>query len=139
MQTAERWDQDTAEMPRILVVEDDRVDRQTIWRALRKIDRELDIQFAVTIEDARRRLATTSFRGIVLDNTLPDGFGADLAVELSAHETLSRLPVFILSGWPSPFMETKAEEANVCEVLTKDSFGEDAARRMVAAFLRREL
>ncbi|MEM9812290.1 MAG: response regulator [Pseudomonadota bacterium] len=139
MQTAERWDQDTAEMPRILVVEDDRVDRQTIWRALRKIDRELDIQFAVTIEDARRRLATTSFRGIVLDNTLPDGFGADLAVELSVHETLSRLPVFILSGWPSPFMETKAEEANVCEVLTKDSFGEDAARRMVAAFLRREL
>lgn len=139
MQTAERWDQDTAEMPRILVVEDDRVDRQTIWRALRKIDRELDIQFAVTIEDARRRLATTSFRGIVLDNTLPDGFGADLAVELSVHETLSRLPVFILSGWPSPFMETKAEEASVCEVLTKDSFGEDAARRMVAAFLRREL
>ena len=60
---------------------------------------------------------------ILLDNNLPDGLGANFAVELSHDPAFSKIPVIMVSDWPSPFMWAKATAAGVLHVVNKSDFG----------------
>ena len=65
-----------------LVIEDSAFDQKRIARAVSHGCRGLELVFTETIEGARDKLAKDSFSMILLDNNLPDGTGADFAVEL---------------------------------------------------------
>ncbi|MEO0389215.1 MAG: response regulator [Pseudomonadota bacterium] len=123
--------QDGLPLIRVLVAEDDRMDRQMIWRRLRSVDRQIAITFTGTLDETRRQLAETRFRGLILDNSLPDGNGVDFARELARKGARTTPPIVILSGWPSPFMAEKAEEAAVRGLWSKETFDARAARALL--------
>ncbi|MEO0912380.1 MAG: response regulator [Pseudomonadota bacterium] len=118
---------------RILVVEDDRIDRLLLWRTFRKVHRATRLEFAQTLAEARTALRTSRFHAVILDNALPDGNGVDFAMELAESGETSQLPLYILSGWPSPFMGEKASRANVRDVFSKQDFGSPEARKIIRA------
>lgn len=108
---------------RCLIVDDSNFDQRMMARTLSKLERPIDILFAATLDDARQLLRLGQFALILLDNTLPDGKGANFALELSEHEDWAQIPVIIVSDWPSPFMWQKAKQAGVAHVVNKSEFG----------------
>ena len=85
-----------------LVIEDSHFDQKRISRALEHGCQHLDLIFADTIAAAREHLAKTPVQMILLDNHLPDGVGADFAIELSNDPKHSKKPIVMVSDWPSP-------------------------------------
>ncbi|PTW52069.1 response regulator [Rhodovulum kholense] len=112
----------TQSAPICLVVEDTDFDRMIMQRKLAAIDKSLQVRFAATLAEARQCLYEEPISIIFLDNSLPDGKGANFALELSAHRGWSQIPVVMVSDWPSPFMSAKAEAANVVAIWTKTEF-----------------
>ena len=114
---------------RCLIVDDSNFDQRMMARTLSKLERPIDILFAATLDDARQLLRLGHFALILLDNTLPDGKGANFALELSEHEDWAQIPVIIVSDWPSPFMWQKAKQAGVAHVVNKSDFGPELVAR----------
>ena len=75
-----------------------------------------------TVGHARAHIMRHSVDLILLDNGLPDGFGVDFAMELRNTPRFAKIPVVIISDWPTPFMYDKASAARVGMVLGKDDF-----------------
>ena len=110
---------------RCLVVEDEERDRLMFARIFGRAGLSGAVEFAQSLAEARALLADRRYGLIVLDNTLPDGKGADFVVELGRTKRMASVPVVIVSDWPSPFMYAKARSANVLDVLTKCQFNGD--------------
>lgn len=107
---------------RCLIVEDSEFDRERLTRIINRSRNPMLVEFASTLKSARRALAENTISLILLDNNLPDGVGADFALELSDDPRLSNIPVIMVSDWPSPFMWEKAATAGVAYVLSKTEF-----------------
>lgn len=116
-----------------LLIEDNNFDQRLIMRVLKKSGMELPVLVAPTLDEARIVLAEQKIRFILLDNSLPDGYGADFALELSANPATAVLPVMMLTDWPSPFMTDKAKMAGVLAILGKAQFGPQHVQIMLAA------
>ena len=78
----------TAENPRILLVEDEELNRTLVKAVLARAQvtavREAEVVDATTIASARERLDTEDIDLVLLDMNLPDGNGLTLASELAA-------------------------------------------------------
>jgi DNA-binding NarL/FixJ family response regulator len=105
-----------------LIVEDSDFDRQKLTRVLNKSRQPFHIEVAATLKSARRMMEKGPVSLILLDNNLPDGLGADFALELARDPNFAEIPVIIVSDWPSPFMWEKASTAGVAYVLSKTEF-----------------
>ena len=105
-----------------LIVEDSDFDREKLTRVMKKSHENMRIEIASTLKSARRALEKRRMSLILLDNNLPDGLGADFALELARDPALAAIPVIIVSDWPSPFMWEKASTAGVAYVLSKTEF-----------------
>lgn len=105
-----------------LIIEDNDFDRERLCRVVRKSRSDIQILQVVDLRGAREALERGGISLILLDNNLPDGLGADFAVELSKDPHLSTIPVIMISDWPSPFMWQKAASAGVAYVLSKSEF-----------------
>lgn len=84
---------------RILVVDDDQVDRELLIRHIRHawpFEYELRVEKAVDGEEALEKLAESSFTTIVLDWHLPKLQGVDVLRALRANGV--NVPVIIVSG-----------------------------------------
>ncbi len=106
-----------------LIVEDSEFDQQMMSRIVARSHRDLKIEVVTTLGQARKALVRGDISLILLDNNLPDGLGANFALELATDERLSRVPVIMFSDWPSPFMWEKAASAGVLYVVDKAQFG----------------
>jgi DNA-binding response OmpR family regulator len=91
-------------------------------RVMEKSRHNLKVEVAATLRRARAALARGQTELILLDNNLPDGLGANFALELARDAKLSSIPVILVSDWPSPFMWEKAASAGVTYVLNKTDF-----------------
>lgn len=114
-------DKNTA--PICLIVEDSEFDQQMMKRVIARSHRDLRVEVVSTLRSARIALKRGSVSLILLDNNLPDGKGANFALELAAHDALRSIPVIMVSDWPSPFMWEKAASAGVLYVVNKSEFG----------------
>lgn len=114
-----------AETRQCLIIEDSNFDQRMMERAVRQTHQGVEVMIAPTLSDARKLLSEEEFAVIFLDNNLPDGKGANFALELSKDKTLSQIPVIIVSDWPSPFMWQKAQLAGVKGVVNKSEFSRD--------------
>ncbi|EPX82164.1 response regulator [Salipiger mucosus] len=114
-----------------LIVEDTETDRAMMRRIFLRQWPKIPLVFATTLSEARRVLGEERVAMIFLDNALPDGRGADFAAELAAAPAYRRLPVVVVSDWPSPFMYAKARAANVIEIWTKSDFTPPSVQRVV--------
>lgn len=83
----------------------------------------MQVKVAATLQSARLALDAGEVSLILLDNNLPDGVGAEFALELAANPKHSRIPVILVSDWPTPFMWEKAASAGVLYVVNKAEFG----------------
>lgn len=81
----------------VLIVDDDDTLRQLLVEQL-QIEGEFEPVEAVSVADARDKLAATGSRvdAILLDVTLPDGDGRDFCAELRRQGV--RMPIIILTG-----------------------------------------
>jgi len=116
-----------------LIVEDSDFDQQHMMRVLRNANLALHPLVVSTLRDARRALSENPVAIILLDNNLPDGKGANFALELAGHAVWGNIPVIIVSDWPSPFMYQKATVAGVGGVVSKSEFVPDLIERTLGA------
>jgi signal transduction histidine kinase/CheY-like chemotaxis protein len=81
---------------RLLLVDDDEVDRLAVKRALRAAELHADVTEAESVAGATRLLAERSFDCAVVDYNLPDGDG--LQVLAAASEARDPVPTIFLTG-----------------------------------------
>ena len=106
-----------------LIIEDSTFDQERMRRILDRSFAGVRVDAVATLERARTYLETRRPDLILLDNNLPDGKGANFALEISANPALAAIPVIIVSDWPSPFMFDKAQTAGVQHIVSKGDFG----------------
>ena len=121
------------EAARSLIVEDTETDRAIMRRVVTRQCPGQSFIFAKNLTDARKILDEQRIHFVFLDNTLPDGRGADFVAELAEHPKWKRLPVVIVSDWPSPFLYAKAKAFNVREIWTKSEFKGPEILRVIGA------
>jgi len=114
-----------------LIIEDSEFDQEMMRRAVKAARDKIQVQAVTTLEGARKALMEGPVSLILLDNSLPDGKGADFAVELAQYPKLARIPIIIASDWPSPFMWDKANEAGVKFVVSKSDFKPELIRKVL--------
>jgi DNA-binding response OmpR family regulator len=105
-----------------LIIEDSQFDSIRMERVVNKSLGQIPIAVATTLDDARARLREGRMDLILLDNNLPDGLGANFALELAQDDEFAQIPVIMVSDWPSPFMWDKAASAGVLYVVNKMEF-----------------
>ncbi|MDC0135546.1 response regulator [Sulfitobacter sp.] len=87
-----------------LIVEDSQFDQQMMTRVVGRSRGKMQVEVAATLQSARKSLASGKISLILLDNNMPDGLGAEFALELASDPQLSSIPVIMVSDWPTPFM-----------------------------------
>ncbi len=106
-----------------LIIEDSQFDQRMMTRVISKSYEQMKVEVAATLQSAREALARGGVSLILLDNNLPDGIGANFALELASDPGFSSIPVIMVSDWPTPFMWEKAASAGVLYVVNKAEFG----------------
>ena len=81
---------------RLLVVDDDEVDRMAVRRALKDVPMSVSVEEAGSVEAARSRLSAGRYDGVLVDYNLPDGSG--LEVLEAAGAQVDPPPVIMLTG-----------------------------------------
>lgn len=82
---------------KILVVDDDSLDRMAVRRALKKAKKPLDIREAASFHEATQILRTEQFDCLLFDYRLGGQSGLQLIKEIQ-NEGLSQAPIVMLSG-----------------------------------------
>jgi PAS domain S-box-containing protein len=104
---------------RVLVVDDDRVDRMAVLRALRAAGLELEAEEAGSVADARAALENRAFDCVFLDYQLPGGDG--LRVLREARERGVTTPVVMLTGQGDDRVAVSLMKAGATDYMTKDA------------------
>jgi DNA-binding NarL/FixJ family response regulator len=81
---------------RVLLVEDDEVDRLRVHRAVRKTSAPLEIVDADSVASGCRALESDKFDCAIIDFHLPDGTALDLMAFNAAR--VDPLPIVVLTG-----------------------------------------
>lgn len=99
---------------RLLLVEDDDVDRMAFERHVRKNSLEYDYEYAATLSEAKALLTDGAFDIVITDYHLGDGSGLDL-LELSLD-----VPVIVITGAGDEEVAVQAMRAGAYDYLVKD-------------------
>ena len=103
---------------RVLLVDDDQVDRMAIERYAREAELPFEIEMANSTSDARQRLKTSSYDVVILDYLLGDGTGLELIPELDDT------PSIIVTGSGNELVAAEALRIGAYDYLIKDSDGD---------------
>ncbi len=105
----------TIEKIRVLLVDDDDIDRESMIRYVRECQLPYEMYAATSREEALERLATTPFDVVLLDFELSDGSGLDLLGALRGA------PGIIITGCGSEEIAVEAMRLGACDYLIKDT------------------
>ncbi len=109
---------------RILLVDDDEVDRRICRRALARSEPPAAFVEAETAEQALQRIAEQEFDCILLDFRLPDMDGLDLLERLcKARGEDRRVPVVMLTGADDVTLAVEAMRCGASDYVVKDVDG----------------
>lgn len=111
---------------RILLVEDDRVDRRRVRRMLPGYE----IEEAELLEGALELLEGGDFDCLLLDLNLPDGDGTELLTRLQESET-ALAPVIVLTGHMEEELIKSCLQAGAQDFLIKGQFDADGLQRAI--------
>lgn len=100
---------------RILLVDDDEVDRESMVRFVRDCQLPYEIHTAATRREASALLAGESFDIVLLDFDLSDGSGLDLLAETHG------VPGVVITGCGSEEVAVEAMRQGACDYLIKDT------------------
>ncbi|MEQ9400564.1 MAG: ATP-binding protein [Longimicrobiales bacterium] len=114
---------------RILVVDDDEVDRMAIRRALRDTQVPADLHEVGSVREAADALRDHDFDCALVDYHLPDGDGRDV---LAVRRRIGRsLPVVMVTGRGDEGLAVAVMKEGADDYLTKGTFDADALVRSV--------
>jgi PAS domain S-box-containing protein len=108
---------------RILLVDDDQVDRMAVRRALHAGGVQADVRETVDVATALNALAEESFDCVFLDYNLPGGDG--LRVLRSARENGLDVPVIMLTGQQDTQTAVGLMKEGASDYLSKDGLSPD--------------
>jgi len=118
---------------RVLVVDDDQVDRMAVRRALAQTGRALEVSEAEGVLPAIDLLGTERFDCVFLDYNLPDGDG--LTFLLGVRAAGISVPVVMLTGQQDENIAARLTESGAADYIPK---GELTPARLTES-LRRAL
>jgi serine phosphatase RsbU (regulator of sigma subunit)/DNA-binding NarL/FixJ family response regulator/anti-sigma regulatory factor (Ser/Thr protein kinase) len=108
---------------RVLVVDDDTLDRQAARRALAATGMVSEIADAESGEAALEMLATSEFDAVLLDFHLPDSDGLELLRRLDGRAL--RVPVIVLTGYGDDLVAAELINAGAADYLSKARLSPD--------------
>jgi PAS domain S-box-containing protein len=103
------------EFIKILLVEDDKIDRAAIERQVKKDQLPYDIVSVNTVADALAQLQKGGIDLALIDHKLPDGTGLDV------QEQAGDIPCIFITGETDQAIAVKAMKAGAYDFLVKDS------------------
>lgn len=131
------------EIIKILVVEDDEIDRMAVRRALKAAGMKVEITVAVDCESAMSAIASAtdhppltqqSFDCILLDYRLPDGDGLYLVQEIRAAGL--KLPLIVLTGQGDEQLAVELMKSGASDYLAKSKVSPETLSRSVRNAVR---
>ena len=126
-------------MIRVLLVEDDAVDRMAVHRALRQgrqPHEQIEVEDAATIAMGLSRLETVPFDCALVDYRLPDGDAVGLLDELVARKS-KRTPIIILTGHDDEATAIRALHGGAQDYLLKGSLDGNVLIRTIRYAIER--
>lgn len=124
-----------AECLRIIIVDDDDVDRMAVKRALRQAGFEVQTEEAASAAAAIEMLIATPFDCVFLDYNLPDTTGLEFIRSLTAAGL--RLPVVMMTGQGDEEIAVELMKAGASDYIPKNAMNADRIRNvptMIRAF-----
>ena len=119
---------------RLLVVDDDEVDRMAVRRALRASGEACELAEAVDASSAMTALVEGAFDCAFLDYQLPDGDG--LGVLRRAREAGVSTPIVMLTGFGDEQVAVELMKAGASDYLSKSALSPERLRRSLRYAIR---
>jgi len=119
---------------KVLIIDDDDVDRLAIHRALNKAGLHPDMSEAVSYADAIALITKTSFDCIFLDYCLPDGDGLTLVQNLRRMGV--NAPLIVLTGQGDEQIAVDLMKAGATDYLTKSRISPERLLQVVHSAVR---
>jgi PAS domain S-box-containing protein len=127
----------TGKALRLLIVEDDVIDRKLLERLLAKTSLDVAyVECADRLSTAVDRLRESSFDVVLLDLGLPDSHGTESVIELQMHAP--HVPIVVLSGLDDENMALAAMQKGVQDYLIKGQVDSTLLMRSIRYALERK-
>jgi len=117
-------DQETDRDVRILIVDDDDVDREKLRRMLAKSDFPAEVVEAESGKSAMEAIRQAPFDCILLDYHLADGLGTDFIKQINAEKG-GGCPIILVTGVGNEMVAVQAMREGVYNYLSKHSLNMD--------------
>lgn len=121
---------------RILVVDDDDVDREQMVRLLKRIGPSLQFAEARSLEEARACLKTGPFDCVLLDYHLGGAIGLDLVPDVAAHRP-EVCPIILVTMRQTDVLIVEAIRSGVADYIPKADLGADRLLRVMRNVMTR--
>lgn len=121
-------------MLKILIIDDDDVDRLAIQRALSKTDLQFDVVEGTSCADAVSLMSATPFDCVFLDYGLPDGDGLTLVQNLRRMEMST--PLIVLTGQGDEQIAVDLMKAGATDYLTKSRISPERLLQVIQNAVR---
>jgi len=119
---------------RILIVDDDELDRRAARRALLACDLDVEVAEADRGADALARLASEPFDGVLLDFQLPDADGLEILREAQVRGIAT--PIIMLTGLGDEMIAVELMKAGAADYLPKAKLTPEALARTLRNAVR---
>jgi len=104
---------------RILIVDDDSVDRESIRRALKKVYSACDIVEVETVSESLDAIKQQSFEVVFLDYNLPQRNGIELLIELKGDAAVENTAFIMISTEEEERLALECKNAGAQDYLAK--------------------
>ncbi len=118
------------EFLKILLIEDDQVDRLNIQRLFDKSKQKVLLELAATLKDGIDKFKTQDFDCVLIDYHLPDSEGSEAIDELRKLDE-NEIPFIVLSGMGNESMAAEVMKKGAADYVSKNGLNEDVLERSV--------
>lgn len=122
---------------RILIIDDDEVDRMLIVRSLKKAGIKAHIHQAEDISEAWEALGSETFHCIFIDYLLPGGDGVNMLKEL--REQGYRIPIIVVTSQGDEKIAVEAMKAGASDYLSKRLMNPEGVSLIMRTAIRTQL
>lgn len=119
---------------RLLIVDDDEVDRMALNRALRRTTLSPTISEATDVDDALDALSQSEYDCIFLDYNLPGGNGLELTKQIRNQGI--RVPIIVLTGQGDEQTAVELMKAGASDYLPKSKLSAETVARIIRGAMR---